>query len=55
MSLSFGPAAISARNGAISSPLHFVCAKKRVEKRAAGSTGKDDAGKYLTTSTPIRD
>jgi len=38
---------MSVRNGASSSPFHLGRVRKRSEKRAAGSTGRSDAGKYL--------
>jgi hypothetical protein len=39
--------AISDRKGKISSPFHRGQVRKRVEKRAAGSMGSKDAGKYV--------
>lgn len=45
--------AISARKGAMSSPDQRERVRKRSAKRAAGSTGREDAGKYDKVSISL--
>jgi hypothetical protein len=46
---------MSERKGAISSPFHFDRVRNSSENRAAGLTGRADAGKYfkVVKSLPI--
>jgi hypothetical protein len=48
LSRSLEPMAISATKGTISSSFHLERVKKRSAKRAAGSTGSEEAGKYVS-------
>lgn len=49
LSRSFASTTMSSRNGAISSTLQRARVRKRSVKRAAGSIGSCDAGKYVST------
>lgn len=51
LSLSLSFTTISERKGEISSAFHFERVRKRSEKRAAGSEGSSEEGKYVRTGT----
>ncbi len=54
LSRSLALIAMSVKKGTISAPVHMERVRNNSENRAAGSTGRADAGKYFrfTTSLP---
>jgi hypothetical protein len=55
LSRSFEPIEMSARKGIMSSRFQRARTRKRSAKRAAGSVGKVDDGKYVSSNVEERD